>query len=209
MIAFSPSRKWYLLCPGLVVLAYGVHAMAVWSLVSAGRREFRPEGLLMPGRHEVTLRRSCPYRLYLLQNWAVDGAVHRGVTDANGLAFRMVSLEDGREVDVYDPKIGLRFGSESGDSSQPSGRVLFHFDVPRAGRYVLTGEYVDGRDGPTAVVGLEKDMNWITGRFFLGTAVLWVLTIPAVIVIAVVIARKRRRNRLAALVIAAGGKPIS
>jgi hypothetical protein len=184
----KPTRVWYFVGAGLLL---AVSVFFVWGIVGfiSAIGSAMGQQVMVPGSGEVTVPAGGTYNIVHEYQTVIDGQMYNNPPMLPGLKITMKDAATGKDVPLrtVPADINIALGSRH-------GLVLMDFNSPAGGKYVLTGQYPPGEEGPKAVLSVGGEMGSKIMPFVMSIG-LFVFGLMGSIAIFVVVAILRSRNR--------------
>jgi len=192
----GPSRRWYLLAVGLVLVAGALF----WLTVDRANERFAEvfagmQRVVMPGEHALQLDKPGQYQVYYERRSEVDGRVFETADQPPDIRLTL-EREGGETVEVTAAK---ELGVYNRGTYQGTG--VWQFTIQKPGKHVLTGRYpADATRTPQIALAIDDDELKATYQQAMGLplAVAGILGVAALVMVLITFAARLQAKARAA-----------
>jgi len=185
----KPSRIYYLLAAGIVVLGGGISAC---SLIAVFAHVLQPgQSVIVPGEGDVQLEQAGRYTVCYEYRSVIGGTIRCTPEDPPPLQCALTSQSNGREIPVKPLDMGYRYTRGASE-----GVGVWSFNIDKPGNYKLVARYPQGVEGPEEVVlTVVKGFPWRRVFWFVISVPLVIACFGAGVVIFIVTLVRRSASK--------------
>jgi hypothetical protein len=185
------SRAGYFLGAICLLAGLSLAGWLVWSEIAALQNVMIR--VVMPGSVVVTLDEPGTYTIYHEADSVVDGKLYSAPNIA-GLSVTVTGDGTGEQIPVAVPGM-----SSSYSIGGHSGKSVLAFDIAKPGRYLLSGQYANGRSEPQTVLAISPGfLGRLLGTIFGAIGAVGLGFVMALVLVLTTYFRRRRVLRTAA-----------